>query len=312
VTAVLLLSALGLLAMPAWARPVGRRLRPAEWAKLCAVLLGIGAFLLETALALAGLSVTLRAAGMGAIAELCQRLLGGFVLGGTVAGTGAAVAAVVLPILAGRAVVRARRTCRAVRVEPGVGWRDARSGHEVVVLPSDQLIALSVEGKPAQVILSSALVDTLPADQLAAVLRHEAAHLRHRHQRYLLLASTIGRSIGLLPYVRHSLVALRCALERWADEEAASGAAEGRASVYGALLRVAEAVAMPEVAAFLTPATVVERIEALRTIPERRTELRWRVLVYLPVTLLGLTTTVALASTLGHVGLLDLAGLCLT
>lgn len=105
------------------------------------------------------------------------------------------------------------------------------------------------------------------------------------------------------------MVALRCALERWADEEATSGAAEGRASVYGALLRVAEAVAMLEVAAFLTPATVVERIEALRTIPERRAGLRWRVLVYLPVTLLGLTTTVALASTLGHVGLLDLAGL---
>jgi len=42
-TLLLLLSGLGLLGLPACARPLGRRLPPAEWARACAGLLAAGA-----------------------------------------------------------------------------------------------------------------------------------------------------------------------------------------------------------------------------------------------------------------------------
>ena len=53
-TLVLLLSAIGALLLPALARSLGRRLPPAEWARLCVVLLAVGAAAVEVALLVIG------------------------------------------------------------------------------------------------------------------------------------------------------------------------------------------------------------------------------------------------------------------
>jgi len=310
-TLLLLAGALGLLVLPGCARPLGRRLPPAEWAKSCAWLLGAGGIALETGLAVLGGPTVLRLAGLEAVADLCEHVLGELAPGGAPTGIAATTIALLLGVAAVRSLVRASGSRRLLRVEPGLGWHGDLCGHDLVVLPSRELVAFSAGGRPAQVVVSRGLVDILTDDELAAVLRHEVSHIRHRHQRYLLLARVIEQSVGLLPMVRRGTGALRCALERWADEEAAVGADRGRESVRAALVRVVEATATPEVAAFVSPGTVVERLQALQTTPISGFVVLRRFGVYLPALLLLLLVVATLMGTVEHVAVLRLlAGLC--
>jgi beta-lactamase regulating signal transducer with metallopeptidase domain len=306
-TLLLLLSGMGLLGLPACARPLGRRLPPAEWARACAGLLAAGAVVVEASLTIQAAPTMLRMAGLEDIAEMCEHIAPG----GAPVGIAAAVAALVIALLAGRAALGVRRRHRMARVAQEIGWQSRLGGHRLVVLPSEELVAFSTAGRPGQVVMSHGLITALSDDELAAVLRHEVAHVQHRHQRYLLLARVVERSLGLLPMVRRGVGALRCAVERWADEAAAGPRSSGRASVHAALLRVAELAAMPDIAAFTTPETVAERLEALRTAPARGLAVGRRLLVYLPAGLLLLASAVAVDHILEHVSFLGLlADLC--
>jgi Zn-dependent protease with chaperone function len=306
-TLLLLLSGMGLLGLPACARPLGRRLPPAEWARACAGLLAAGAVVVEASLTIQAAPTMLRMAGLEDIAEMCEHIAPG----GAPVGIAAAVAALVIALLAGRAALGVRRRHRMARVAQEIGWQSRLGGHRLVVLPSEELVAFSTAGRPGQVVMSHGLITALSDDELAAVLRHEVAHVQHRHQRYLLLARVVERSLGLLPMVRRGVTALRCAVERWADEAAAGPRSSNRASVHAALLRVAELAAMPDIAAFTTPETVAERLEALRTAPARGLAVGRRLLVYLPAGLLLLASAVAVDHILEHVSLLGLlADLC--
>jgi len=308
---LLLASALGLLALPGCARPLGRRLPPAEWAKLCAGLLLAGGVALEAGLVVVGGPTALRLAGMKGVADLCEHLLGALAPGGTPLGMAAAMTALLLAVAAGRSLVRARHSRRVLRVEPGLGWHVEWCGHDLVVLPSEELVAFSAGGRPPQVVVSQRLVDILADHELAAVLRHELAHVHHRHERYLLLARVVEGSLGLLPLVRRATAAVRCAVERWADEAAAGGDSANRASVHAALLRLVELATMPEVAAFTTPGTVAERLEALAADPTCGRAVARRALVYVPAGLLLVAAAVTLGGILEHVTVLHmLAGLC--
>jgi len=308
---LLLASALGLLALPGCARPLGRRLPPAEWAKLCAGLLLAGGVALEAGLVVVGGPTALRLAGMKGVADLCEHLLGALAPGGTPLGMAAAMTALLLAVAAGRSLVRARHSRRVLRVEPGLGWHVEWCGHDLVVLPSEELVAFSAGGRPPQVVVSQRLVDILADHELAAVLRHELAHVHHRHERYLLLARVVEQSLWLLPFVRRSTGALRCALERWADEEASGGARRGRESVRAALVRVIEATATPDVAAFVSLGTVVERLQALQAAPASGLSLLRRFVVYVPALVLVLLAVAALEGTVEHVAMLRVfAGLC--
>jgi Zn-dependent protease with chaperone function len=258
-TLLLLLSGLGLLGLPACARSLGRRLPPAEWARACAGLLAAGAIVVEASLAIQAAPTMLRMAGLEDIADLCEHVAPG----GPPVGIAAATAAGVIALLASRAALGVRRRHRMARVAQEIGWQSRLGGHQLVVLPSEELVAFSTAGRPGQVVMSRGLITALSDDELAAVLRHEVAHVQHRHQRYLLLARVVERSLGLLPMVRRGVTALRCAVERWADEAAAGPGSSDRASVHAALLRVAELAAMPDIAAFTAPETVAERLEAL-------------------------------------------------
>jgi Zn-dependent protease with chaperone function len=310
-TLLLLACGLGLLVVPALARPLGRRLPPSEWAKACAGLLALGWAVVEASLLLEAAPTLLRAAGLERLAELCEHALGPVAPGGPLVAVVAAGAATAVALRAARSVLAARHQRRTLRVEPGIGWHAMVGSHELVVLHSGDPVAFSSAGRPGQVVLSDGLVAALSDPELAAVLRHEVAHVRHRHQRYLLLACTVERSLGLLPLVAGATGALRCAVERWADEEAAGGDASGRASVRAALLRLAELATTPQAAAFTTPGTVAERLDALQAEPTAGLAVGRRALVYGPAGLLLGAAAVTLGGILVQVSFLHaLAGLC--
>lgn len=304
-------SGLALLALPGLTRPAGRRLHPAEWTRLC--LIGVtGGLLVIEATALLYAAPTLAAAsGIPGLAHLCRRALGPLAPGGAAAGWTAAAIALTLPLLGAVGWTRARREVARMRVEPWLGRHHEFGAHELVVLPTAQIVAVSVPAPRghSQIVVSDGLVDTLADNELDAVLRHEAAHLSHRHHRHLIVATMVDHAFAWFPLARRSTTAWRLALERWADEEAAARADRGvlRAALLAVAARV---VAEPAIAAFSAVDTICERLDALdRDGPHTR--VASHVLLYLPGTALGGAAMVALASwTNGASAVLAMAGQC--
>jgi Zn-dependent protease with chaperone function len=295
---LLVASGLALVCLPGLVRSLGRRMAPAEWTRLCALTFVAGAVIVELAAALYGAPTVLRAAGVHALASACERMLGSLVPGGAAAGWAAFVVAVTMPMLSVIGVRRATKTCRSVHAEPWLGEHSSFGEHDLVVLPTDQLLAVSVAGPTSQIVVTAGLVEALSATELASVLRHEAAHLNRRHQRLLVLATAVEHAFGFLRPVRSSAAALRTAIERWADEEAAGDSAEARLALRAALLGVTTTAVAPSVAAFSAVETVVERVQALEAPPPRPTRLR-RLALYLPGAALGLPVILALGAWAG-------------
>jgi Zn-dependent protease with chaperone function len=98
--------------------------------------------------------------------------------------------------------------------------RDADAGAEVRVADAATPLAFAVPGRDEHVVVTRGLVERLPADSLRAVLAHEGAHLRLRHDRHLLVLATYQRLWGWLPGVDTAVRAHRDAIERWADADA--------------------------------------------------------------------------------------------
>lgn len=293
VALVLLLGGLLLLAFPGAARHLGCTLDPAEWSRLCARTLIGGAVVVEASLVVFALPTGLRAIGVSSLAAACERMLAPLAPGGPLAGWSAAAVAVALPVLTGLGVLRARRHQRRFHVEPWLGDHEPFAGHDCVVLPTGELFAVSVDGFPSQIVVSQGLVDALSAEELSAVLRHEAAHLEQRHGRFLLLATALEYSLALVPFVGRSARALRVGLERWADEAAAEERGSSRAVVREALLGVTWARVNPAVGAFGAADCVAERLDALEGEPAHPSPLR-RAAVYLPAVALFVGVVVAL------------------
>ncbi len=275
-----------LLALPGWSRPLGRRTDPRHWAKGVAISLAAGVVALEGTLALVAAPAVLRALGAPALAAICQRAVETLVPAHPAIAWSAGSGAVFLAVASASGIRRARRIERAMRVEPWLGDHRDRGDHQLVVLPTPELLALSLADRPAQVLVSEGLVEVLSPDQLEAVLAHEEAHLRHGHWRYLLVAAAVQRAFGFLPFVRRSAAALRLAIERWADEEAAAVAPGGRATVREALATLTAAAVAPGVAAFGAADTVLERVRALGCPPGSGEGRGLR--LYGPITALGL------------------------
>lgn len=309
---VLLIGGFCLLALPAIGRRLGRRLDPSEWARLCAGLLGAGAAVFEFGLGLVALPTLARAAGFAELAHVCERMLGIMAPGTGPVGWAAAAAAVTLPVVALRGAGLAWRTQRRFRIEPELGEHRPYGADELVVLPSDSLIALSVGGRPGQIVVSQGLVESLSPAELAAVVRHEAAHLHHHHHRFLLLAAAVEAAFARAPLVRRSVVALRTALERWADEDVAGVQESGRSTVRNALVGVVLAVVDPAVAAFTGIDDVVERLQALEA-PIPQPSLLRRVAIYAPTIGVSVVVLVAIGGWAGHTrAMLAMAGPCPT
>jgi Zn-dependent protease with chaperone function len=270
VAPVLLVAAIALLALPGAAWRFGRRLQPSEWSWFCVAVLLAGALMLELSLVLYAFPTTLRAIGVHHLADMCERAIGAVLPGGAILGWPAAGLAVALPIrflFVGR---RTRRLQAGAHIEPCLGHHRSADGYDVVVLPTDSVVAFSVGGTTSQVVISQGLVEALRPEEVEAVVRHEAAHLHHHHQRLLVLARSLESTLPLGRIVRRSTAALRTGLERWADEFAAGHAGSSRAVLRRALVGVCEALVTPRaVAAFSAADTVAERLEALNAGPPR-------------------------------------------
>ncbi len=105
------------------------------------------------------------------------------------------------------------RAWRVVRRYQGLRQRDG--GIETV--EHDDLFAFTMPGPGGRIVISRGMRRALDDRELAVVLAHEAAHGRHRHDRYLVVAQLAAALLApLAPLVRR----LQFSLERWADEVA--------------------------------------------------------------------------------------------
>ena len=254
---------LALGAMPGLLRPWGRRLHPGDWARGVAVCFMAALVLWELTLLVVAAPVVLRAAGAHELAAACARMVGRLIPGGWWLGWPALVGAVMLPCIVGAGVRRAKSAQQVLAEIALVGHRTMLVGHEVVVVDDQRPLAVSVDAYGGVVVVSSALVEQLDDDELAAVVRHELAHLEHRHHRLLQLAAGAECAFGFLPGARSGVDGLRCAIERWADEDAAGHDSCIRGLTRRALVGVAIGGLSVDAAAFGGLSTVVERVTAL-------------------------------------------------
>lgn len=228
-----------LLALPALSSGGTRRAPAEELAPLAAASLALGALVTEVAFALLALPTVLRGVRLSGLANVCEGAFGALTVTNPIVGWIAAVSAVWLGLRAVQALGQARKAARMVRAEPWLGEHTARDTFEVVTVPTQQLLAYHVHGDPPQVILSEGLRAALEPADLERVIRHEQAHLRLRHRRYLLVASAVEAAYGWLPPARLSIGRLRTLVENAADESAAGDSAQERRALAHLITRVA-------------------------------------------------------------------------
>jgi hypothetical protein len=175
------------------------------------------------------------------------------------------VALAVVVVALGAAVVRALRSLTdLVRGARACGRLEPVAG-DLVVLDDPDPVAYAVAGRPGRIVVSTAMLARLTAEQRRALIAHEAAHLRHRHHLYVHLTRLAAAANPLLRPVVGTVAA---GIERWADEDAAvevgsrtvtahalvraAGAGAGRST--GAVLAAAEHGVVDRVRALLAPA----------------------------------------------------------
>jgi Peptidase family M48 len=264
VTLVLLGVGLWLIGLPRWLSPLGRRLQPHERVRFSIAGLVLGAAVVELSLVMLAVPTALRAIGVDALAAACRRLLGDLAPGGLQIGWSAAALALLLPVLACRGWRRARLLTDETRVEGSVGVHGAFAEADLVQLPTDAVIAYSLDGPHPQIVVSDGLVALLSPGELDLLMHHELAHIRSHHGRFLRILAAIDAAV---PGGRWLTQPVRVAVERCADEVATRGASDRRAALLDALLRVAAFDPPVGVAAFTSRSTVVERAHALLADP---------------------------------------------
>lgn len=236
-----LVTSLLLVALPAVVFPVVRRTgKPKWWAVFLATSLGAGFVLVEASLIHAALPAVFALLGLDQLAAAC-RVLGGHLFGATPA---FAVIALVMAVLSGvKALSAARGTLQmhsSLRHGAAGANRTTIGGYETVLMPLRSQWAFALPGPSPQILISDTLASTLEAPELSALVRHEAAHLRHHHLRFLLLGRMVGSGLWFLPWARPATRSLMLALERWADDDASSASYEGREHVQSALRKLAQ------------------------------------------------------------------------
>ena len=98
-------------------------------------------------------------------------------------------------------------------------WRLQRGSTpaDIQIIDTVEPVAFAQTGRHGGVVISTGMLAVLEPAERRALLAHENAHLRHRHDRYLL----VGQLATGLPPLTPLVTRLRHFLERWADEEAA-------------------------------------------------------------------------------------------
>ena len=307
---VLVTLALALGALPAVGAGWGTRLHPADWSRAVAASLTGALIATELAVVSIAMPVVLRAAGAHGLAGRCAGMAGRLVITSPWIGWPALVAALMLPWRIVGGFRRARHAQRALHEVALIGSSSMLFDHKVVIVESTSPFAFAVAAHGGAILVSTALIEQLADGELAAVLRHEQAHVRHRHHVLLRVAAAVEAGLGFLPWIRNGADQLRCAIERWADEDAAGVDAAVRRSTRLALAAVAIGGLSIDVAAFGGLTTVVARLEALAEPAPMRTASR-SALTLVPVAALGTGALLTVAVLAAHVWLvLNMPLLC--
>jgi hypothetical protein len=217
---ILVLGALGLVlvSLPAAPAKPPRRLPASEWAIVVLAALVVGALTVVVALVLASAPVVGSLLDAPGVVDHCRGVLAPLAPDPTLLSWSAAVLSAVLFARFARGGCRSRAKARRTRVEPWLGEHRDEGDYELVTVPTRELIAFGVPGRPPQVVVSSGLVERLDSAQTAAVIAHEAAHHRLRHSTHLALLAGIEHAFGWFPPARHSCDVARAAIETWADD----------------------------------------------------------------------------------------------
>ncbi|WP_412539750.1 M56 family metallopeptidase [Longispora sp. K20-0274] len=128
------------------------------------------------------------------------------------------------------------------------------------VLAHPNAVAYCLPGADSRVVLSSGALDLLDAEELAAVVAHERAHLAERHDLVVLPFAAWRTALPGLPGVRHARPAVATLVEMLADDQAC--AVCDRAALATALARVGTAAA-PDGALAATGNATLERVHRL-------------------------------------------------
>lgn len=236
-----------------------------------------------------GLPALLHACVRAAIALVSPRHLAN--VPAAVALVGSLVVVVRLSVV-GVGYVRRTRRQRAEHREavcaPSPTWH--RNGQKITVVDAAHLAAYCVPGRRATVVLTAGALDNLAEPELDAVVAHEQAHLRGRHDLVLTWVTVLARAFPFVPLLRAAPGEVARLIEWRADD--CAGRRHGRRTVARALTAMATGrpVTAPRGALSATGPEVVDRVRRLlHSCPDgRRSCGPFLVAVTLP--LLALTT----------------------
>jgi Zn-dependent protease with chaperone function len=134
----------------------------------------------------------------------------------------------------------------------------------VLVVPHATSAVYCLPGRPGVVVCTSAAVAALDGRQLRAVLAHERAHLRSRHDMILTAAAGLQTGFPFVPAFTLARAELARLVEMQADDAAV--ASDDRRVLASALLRLAEG-AVPAVAMGAGGRTALARMRRLARPP---------------------------------------------
>jgi hypothetical protein len=258
------LASLALLYLPVVIRPLGRRMEARCWYRAVIVSLFTGAVGLYVSVVSLALPEVFSLLGAERLARICDELLGHLPHGGSLVGWIALTVALAMSVATFWTLRSISHALEGLRVEPGIGQHIPRGDFELVVLPTDEQLAYSRQGRPGQIVISDGTVAALTDQELDVLIHHEKAHLERGHEPVLRGLIALRRIYGWMPGVRTSVDVARLAVERDADELAAGPAASRRAALAQALLSLSVRSLPEGLPAFAGCDALDERIASMR------------------------------------------------
>lgn len=182
-------------------------------------------------------------------------------------------ACLVMLTLGWSAVGRARGIGSELWAAVCASRRLAAPGQQMVVLDDPRPDAYALPGLwGGRIVVTRSMLAALDVDERRVLLAHEASHLRHRHHLYVALTEIAAAANPLLCRLP-SLI--RLAVERWADEDAATAVADrslvARAVARASLASSRASATTPVPVLAMAGAAAAARTHALlRPAPRRR------------------------------------------
>lgn len=110
------------------------------------------------------------------------------------------VGTVLMGAAAVRGLLRRARSIRAVLAEVRTSAvRTVLAGHRVLLVPDPTPLAFALPRRRGGIVVSHGLLDSLGADELSAVLEHEAAHLSQHHHALLAVLEAMVGPLRVIP-----------------------------------------------------------------------------------------------------------------